>query len=216
MQVLTRSLAQKEEHIGATIAERDNWKMRAEASDTRQDKAALQQMHQSLQEQYSASQMHLAEANRERQYLQTTFDTAKDELITLRKALTDATIAKDEAQMRLGIAAKDLALSKQSSARQSDDLTHATNEASRLRMDLEDLREAVQREKLRAASAQAMAEEAQGLLDARSVELNDAVHQLALLRLESSGGSGAAESQLVEDRKKLQLRVQELEAEQLR
>jgi len=196
-------------------AERDNWRVRAEASGERKDKAGLQRLHSELQEQYSLSQLQLAESNRERQQLQTMFDTAKDELGALRNDLHEARSVREEVEMRLTIVSKDLALCKQTCTRQSDDLSHMSTEASRLRMECEDLKEAVHRERLRAERAQGMVEEAQDLLDTRSVELSEALHKLALLQ-----AGGAAEAQheglLSEERKRLQLRVQELEAEHAR
>lgn len=217
VQVLTRTITQKEEQITATIVERDSWKTRAEVAEERKDKSALQQMHASLQEQYSVCQLQLAESNRDRQQLRATVDSASAELNSTRKELHEIATLKEELELRLTIVSKDLALSKQTATHQSDDLLQASTEASRLRIECENLTEAVGREKRRAESAQSLAAEAQGLLDARSVELTEALHQLAMLRMAASGGAGqVAETQLMEDRKKLQLRVQELEAEQLR
>lgn len=215
VQVLSRSLVQKEEQIGAAMAERDNWKTRAEAVDERKDKSSLQQLHLSLQEQYSLSQLQLAESNRERHQLQAMFDIAKEELRAHRQELLDATVAKEEMEMRLTIVTKDLTLCKQTNAKQSDDLSYTSNEASRLRMDCEDLREDARREKVRVESAQNLAVEVQDLLDVRSVQLAEALHQVAELRVGSTGTNPATEVQLTEDRRKLQLRVQELEEDQL-
>lgn len=215
--MLTRSLTQKEEQITAALVERDSYKTRAEVAEERKDKSALQQMHSSLQEQYSLCQLQLAESNRDRQQLRATVDSASSELSTTRKELHEVATVKEELEMRLTVVSKDLALSKQTVTRQSDDLLQASSEASRLRIECENLTEVVDREKRRAESAQSLAAEVQGLLDARSVELTEALHQLAMLRMAASGGAGqVAETQLMEDRKKLQLRVQELEADQLR
>lgn len=215
--MLTRSVSQKEEQIAAACVERDSWKTRAEVAEERKDKSALQQMHSSLQEQYSVCQLQLAESNRDRQQLRATVDSASAELNTTRKELHEVATLKEELELRLTIVSKDLALSKQTVTLQGDDLLQASTEASRLRIECENLTEAVGREKRRAESAQSLASEAQGLLDARSVELAEALQQLAMLRMAASGGVGqVVETQLMEDRKKLQLRVQELEAEQLR
>lgn len=213
--MLTRSLAQKDEHLGAMAAERDSWRVRVEASDERKDKAGLQRLHSELQEQYSLSQLQLAERNRERQQLQSMFDAAKDELGVLRNDLHEARSVREEVEMRLTVVSKDLVLCKQTCARQSDDLSHTSVEASRLRMECEDLKEAVRREQLRAESAQGMVVEAQDLLDMRSVELSEALHKLALLQM---GVSAEAQHEGLqsENRKRLQLRVQELEAEHAR
>lgn len=197
-------------------AERDSWRARAEAANERRDKSDLQRLHAELQEQYSSSQLHLAESNRERQQLQAMFDTAKDELTSLRSTLHEAKVLREEAEMRLAIVSKDLILSKETCARQSDDLSRTSSEASRLRVECEDLKEAVRREKMHAESARSMAVEAQDLLDARSVELSEALRKLALLQLGSEEVYHASEGLVAEERKRLQLRVQELEADHSR
>lgn len=215
--MLTRSVTQKEEAARAIAGERDSWRKRAEAAEDRKDKSELQKLHMDLQDQYSHSQLHLSDANRKVQELQTLYDAARDELSAARNSLHDALLVKEETEVRLSIVSRELALCRQASERHSDDLAHASTETARLRMDCEDLKEALVREKQRGESAQRVAAEAQALLDSRSVELAQTTHELAVHRM-SAGGAGlgdSVEEQMREDRKKMQARVQDLEKDQL-
>ena len=220
--MLTRTVTQREEQAAAAAAERDDWRRKAElatAGDAKDPRAKLQQMHLELQEQFSLCKQRLNECTRDRQQLQVVCDTAREELSTAKKSLHEALLQKEDAETRIAIVTKELALCQQTCSGQNDDLTHSSTETARLRMDCEDLREEVGRERMRAERAQRGEAESERLLETRTQELAEATHQLALRDVGGGGGSGGGgevEVQLREDRRRLQVKVQDLEAEQQR
>lgn len=217
LHVTERAVAQRQEQVAVLEKERDEWQRRVQASEERRDRSTLQQLHTELQEQYTLCQQQLAESNRERSQLRGLSEAATEDLATLRTQLQEERLAREEAETRLVFESKDLELSRQTARKQSDDLSHLATETARLRMDCEDLREEVAREKMRSDSARKMAAEAQALMDKRSAELADVNHQLALLRTGASdaAGSGETEDQLRKDHHRLQIKLQELESQQL-
>ena len=73
VQVLTRTVTQREEQAASAAAERDDWRRKAElatAGDAKDPRAKLQQMHLELQEQFSLCKQRLNECTRDRQQLQ--------------------------------------------------------------------------------------------------------------------------------------------------
>jgi chromosome segregation ATPase len=215
--VLERAVTQREEQITVLTTERDNWKARVQAAENAKDKSALQSLHHELQEKYSLAQEQLAAANRKVQQLEDFLNASTGDLGVQRRRLQEAQLGREDAEARLAIVSKELELLQQAAKRRDADLQNAAREASELRLANEDLNVALQGVTARYEAAQRLQSEAHALLEAKSAELAEVSHDLALARAGSTSSFGGSdvEAQLREDRRRLQDRVRDLEAAQV-
>lgn len=211
---LERAVKQREEHITALTMDRDSLKERLLAADSAKDKSVLQTLHHELQEKYALCQEQLATSNRKLSQLQDFLSASAGDLENVRQRQLEAQVAREDAEARLAVLSKELQLLKQSLQRKDADLQATTREGSELRLANDDLRAALQSMTARYEAAQRLQAEAHSLLEAKTAELAEVSHELALARAGSTTAFGGSdvESQLREDRRRLQDRVRDLEA----
>ena len=135
-----------------------------------------------------------------------------EELTNMKKQYNETSISKEEIEIQLSLMKKDNDQLQRTCSKYQDDVSHISTEAARLRMDIEDVREDLHREKMRTDSLQRIVDNTQSALDHRSKELSEAMHALAMMKMGSSGHD--TEEMLRNERTKMVMRIKELEEAQ--